>query len=550
MNYESYIRLFETAVKENWNSPAISDYRKLDLSYGQLAENIEKMRLVWEKAGVMPGDKIALNAKSSSNWASIFMGSTANGYVAVQLFNGFTPSDTQNLVNHSESKILYTEKRIFDNMSFEDMPMLLAAIDCNTGELLASRGDFEQIFNSADELLSQKYPQGYSASDVSFADADMESICAIMYTSGSTGNPKGVMLKIRNFSANVAAFYETVPYRRGETYLSILPFAHIFGLTVDVVVPLCTGVHVTVLGMLPAPALLKDALMDVRPHILFAVPLIFIKFIDHVIGTYINSDEGRSRLADAENNPLYCKMLSDVLLSSMGGNIELFATGGAAIPSELETLMVSYLKVPFITGYGMSECAPLISIGDKSSYKRKSCGEYIHNYLDLKVVSPDPANIAGEVLVKGDVVFAGYYKNPDATAEAFTEDGWFKTGDMGTVDADRSLFLVGRCKNMLLSTNGQNVYPEEIEVVLNPMPYVAESLIVQRDTRFVALIVVNIDAVSAANLSAEALESVMNQNIAKVNSQIPQYSQISSFELLYEPFKKTPKGSIRRFFYK
>ena len=551
MYNENFIKLFENSIKENWSSPALSDYRRSTLTYGQLAESMETWRLVWEKAGILPGDKIAINAKSSATWATVFMAAVSNGFVAVQLFNGFTPSDTQNLVNHSESKILFTEKRIFDGMDFEAMPALVGVIDCNTGELLASRCGFDVILASGKSMLAAKYPGGMKPSDVSLVHDDIDAVCAIMYTSGSTGNPKGVMLKVRNFSANVFVVpHRGFPYRKGETYLSLLPYAHIFGLTFDVLLPLCTGMHTTVLGIPPIPANLREALMDVRPRMLFAVPLIYIKFIEHIIGPYLHSEEGKAMLADYESHPQYCKMLSDILLSSMGGNMEVFATGGAATPFELESLLIDKLKVPFITGYGMSECAPLIAIGILGNYAKRSCGKYLDECLELKIDSADQEGIAGEVLVKGDCVFAGYFKNDEATAASYTEDGWFRTGDMGTVGGDRDLFLVGRCKNMLLSSNGQNIYPEEIEVVLNELPYVSESLIVQRDSKLVALVVVNLDAASNAQLSAESLESVMKQNIVKLNSKIPAYSSVSGYELLYEPFKKTPKGSIRRFLYK
>jgi len=547
---DNFIGLFNNTVRECWDKPALSDYKKTTITYGELAARITELKLLWEKAGITGEAKIAINAKSSLNVATTFMAAVSQGKVAVQLFNGFTPADTLQLVNHSDSRILYTEKRQFSGMDFEKMPALVGAIDMNTGELLAERNGFGELYANSHALLEEAYPNGMKPEDFVCDLREPDSVVTIMYTSGSTGNPKGVMLTVCNFSANVYVIPHTIPYHRGDTYLSLLPYAHIFGLTCDVIIPLCVGQHMTVLGLPPIPANVKEALMDVRPHVFMGVPLIFIKFIEHILGTYMHNPGVASKLDDPVEGEIYCKMLRDVLYSAMGGNIELFATGGAPIPPEVDNLLVRQLKLPFITGYGMTELAPIISFGHPGKYIPKSCGEYCHEVIDVKIDSVDPQNIAGEVLIKGDCVFAGYYKNEKGTAETFTADGWFRTGDMGTVDENRNLFLVGRCKNMLLSSNGQNIYPEEIETELNLLPYVAESIVVQREARLVALIVVNQDAVANANLSAETLDAVMKTNVSNVNKKIPGYSQIADFELRYEPFAKTPKGSIRRFLYK
>lgn len=551
MLYENFIKLFENAVKEHWNDPALSDFKKDTISYHELAEEIETLGLLWKKIGLRPGDKIAINAKSCKRSSVIYMAAQSLGYVAVELFNGFTPADTLKLVNHSDSRILYTEKRTFDEMDFAQLPALLYVADTATGALLASCSDeVASAYATMSQDFKLKYPHGMSMNDVHYDPRQMEDICAIMYTSGSTGNPKGVMLTVRNFSSNIYSITLYMPFRNGENYLGILPQAHIFGLICDLVIPMCYGMHATILGLPPIPSNVRDALMEVKPRLFFGVPLIFIKYIDFILGPYIHDPQGAEKLKNYEDHPEFCKMLHDVLLSSMGGNIELFATGGAAIPFELEELMLDKLKLPFISGYGMTETAPIIAVGGIGTYVHRSCGRYSYHCNQFRVDSPDPEHIAGEVQFKGDHVFAGYYKNPEETAAVFTEDGWFRTGDMGTVDADKNVFLAGRCKNMLLSTNGQNIYPEEIEVLLNALPYVSESLIVQRKTRLTALIVVNVDAVSKANLSAEALDEVMKQNMARLNSMVPAYSAVKDFELRNEPFAKTPKGSIRRFMYR
>ena len=545
---ENFTKLFEHAARENWDAPALSNFRKDTITYRQLAERIETLDLIWKKAGLQRGDKIAINTRPCALGASIYYAAVSKGYVAVEIYNAFTPADTQKLVNHSDSKILYTEKHTFEQMDYAQMPAVLCAIDCATGEVLASREGVGELYARGAEILAERYPAGMKPEDFRVADVDLDDVCAILYTSGSTGNPKGVMLTYRNDTANVQAITPGFPFHRGENYLSLLPHAHSFGLMCDVVIPLTLGMHVTVLGLPPIPSNVKDALMEVRPRIFYGVPLIFVKLIEYILGPEIHSAEGQEKFKEYEKYPEYCKMLYDKLMRETGGKIEVFATGGSAIPSEVESLLVYKLKVPFITGYGLTELAPIVSYGKVGKYIPKSCGEYLPEVMEIRIDSPDPEHIAGELYIKGDVVFKGYYKNPESTAEVL-RDGWFRTGDIGTVDKDNNVFLLGRSKNMILTENGQNVYPEEIEVILNELPYVAESIVLQRDHRIVALIVPNMAQLDNAGLGADGLDAIMRQNIAFLNSKLPAYSAVNDFELRFEPFSKTPKGSIRRFMY-
>lgn len=546
MNY--FVKTFEKSVKECWDCPALDDYKVSSITYGELAAEIETMHLVWRTAGLVAGDKISLNAGSCSNWAKVFMAVTSGGYVAVQIFNGFTATDTQKMVEHSDSKILYTEKGTFAKMDFEAMPALLAIIDMKSGELLASRGGFDAVYARKQEIFNEVHPAGFSAENIRYADRAMDDLCCINYTSGSTGTPKGVMLTVRNISSNVDLIPRYFPYRRGETYLSILPFAHIFGMLYDMAAPLCLGMHLTILGLPPIPKFFKEALCEVQPTVIMMVPLVLNKMCEYTIGEFVHSKTGAAKLAAYTENRDFCKALRCIFMAATGGKCELIVTGGAALPAELEDLLAIKLQVPLVTGYGMTECGPTISLGQLGKYKAKSTGEVV-DCMEVKINSANPESVAGEVLVKGDNVFAGYYKNPEADRQVFTDDGWFRTGDLGMKDKDDTLFLVGRCKSMLLSTNGHNVFPEEIEVLLNPMPYVAESLIVQRDNRFVAIIVPNSDALANDNVNRDGLEEIMSHNIEKLNSEIPAYEFISEYELHFEPFSKTPKGSIKRFLY-
>lgn len=546
---DNFVRKLENCVKTFWDSPALEDYRGETQTYGQFASELEKNVLLWRAAGLKKGDKVALNARSSASWARVFFSTQVGEFVSVQIFNGFMPADTAGLVNHAEVRILYTEQATFCQMDFESMPLLIAAIDANTGSLLASRGDFAELYSRREAIFAQAHPNGLSADEISYPEVPFDAIAAIMYTSGSTGNPKGVMLTNLNFSANIYMIVNHFPYRSGECYVSVLPYCHIFGMVYDMMEPLCSGMHLVVLGLPPVPGNLLPALKKFRPRIFFSVPLILTKMMEHTLGKEISSEEGAAKLAAYKDNPDYCRSLADRFLEAMGGGVEVFVTGGAAIPETLEQLFVEKLHLPFITGYGMTEAAPTISIGEVGDYRLRECGKWLHEILDLKIDSPDPANVPGEILIKGPVLFAGYYKNDEATRAVMTSDGWFRTGDVATVDSRRSLFIVGRCKNMILNSSGQNIFPEEISVVLDSLPYVAESLVIEKDGKPFAIIVPDGETAASTGLTQEDLNRIMVRNIQILNEKIPAYSSVAGFRLQKEPFCKTPKGSIRRYLY-
>ncbi len=518
------------------------------MSYGEVASEIFTLHTLFDEVGLKKGDKIAINAAGSANWGKIFMATVTGGYMATVLFNGFLPTDTQRMVDHSDSRLLYTEKSSFNKMDFEAMPKLLAAIDIKTGLVLASRGEFGYLYEHRRRIFAQKYPMGISPEDVIFPKTDLNQLCCIFYTSGSTGTPKGVMLSISSLSNNVEIFISTQPYHQGDRYLSILPLSHIFGLVADLLSCLCMGMHITILGMPPISKVLKEALCIVKPRVIMMVPLVLTKIVEYAIGEFIHSKTGEERLAAYKEHPDFCTALNIILTSALGGRVELIMTGGAAIPAEVERLLVNKLHIPLVTGYGMTECGPLISIGRLGDYKLKSAG-FIVEGMEAKINSTDPRNIAGELLVRGTNLCKGYYKNGEANTVCFTLDGWFHTGDLGILDNQNHLFLVGRCKSMLLSTNGQNIFPEEIELILNTLPYVGESLIVQRDNHLAAIIVPDIAALERDNIDNQSLMAVMNENIRRLNDSIPAYESIAAYELRFAPFDKTPKGSIKRFLY-
>lgn len=546
---ESFINKFHDAVLRHWDETAVADFEKDTYTYSEFASNVAKTKLLWEKAGIASGAHIVINARSSANWLRYFFAAVTGDKVAVILFNGFTAKDVSGLVNHSEGKLLYTEAATFSKMELSDTPGLRGVIDCNTGKLLFGDDAFRKAFEEADAEFASRYPNGYGKDEFKVADRPMDDLCAIMYTSGSTGNPKGVEITVRNISSNIDMIPFHFPYRDGDGYMSVLPFAHIFGLVYDGIAPLCLGMHLCVLNMIPSPSNLRRALPKVNPRLFFAVPLILTKMIDATIGDFIKNPTGQARLEDHEHNEDFCRALRIIFMSAFGSQCEMLVTGGAAIPFEFENLLINKLGVNFISGYGMTETTPSICIGHPGRYKIHSCGEPFRD-VQVKIDSEDPQHIPGEVLVKGDVVTPGYYKNPEATARLFTPDGWLHTGDIATMDADRSVFIVGRNKNMLLSSNGQNIYPEEIEVILNQLPLVAESIIVERDSKLVALIVPKQDEIADQNLDSSAVDAVLKQDVKKLNSQLPAYSAVSAFEARWEPFAKTPKGTIKRFMYK
>ena len=546
---EYFIRTFENTLRNCWDKPALDEYKTSSISYGQLAADIETIHLYFKAAGLEYGDKIAINARSSANWIKTFMAAISGGYVAVELFNGYTPKDTQALVHHSDSRILFTEKNIFNGMDIETMPNIMGVIDLHSGELLASRGDFAKIYADRDQLFAAAHPNGFTSDDVHYDERPMDELCAIMYTSGSTGFPKGVMLTVRNFSANIDMIPTHCPYHEGDNYVSVLPYAHIFGLTFDGIAPLCFGMHLVVLFVPPVPSNLKPALREFKPRVFFAVPLILRKMIEDTIGEFINSKSGKAKLDNYQQNPDFCDALRTIFMEGMGGNIEEFVTGGAAIPDRIEQLLAIRLKTPFVTGYGMTECAPLISVGHLGSYKLKSVGEYVQEHVSVRFDSKDPEHVAGELLVKGDVVFAGYYKNEEATKAVIDEDGWFHTGDLATMSEDGHFFIRGRIKNMLLGSNGQNVYPEEIEDKLNSMALVSESLIVQSEDKLVGLVYPDHDEASAMGFSDEDIINIMEQNRLELNAVLPPFSRLAEIRTHNQEFEKTAKKSIKRYLY-
>ena len=526
-----------------WEKQALSDYKGKDFTFADIATQIVRLHEVFEAVGVKPGDKIALSAKNSAHWAIAFFASVTYRAVAVPLLHEFLPEQTANLVDHSESVVLFTESKNWEAMPKEAMPQLKAAIDLeNFKALYAKDIDLDAVIAKAYENTPATIAFEKRQEALSFKTGDMEDLTIINYTSGTTSSPKGVMLTARNISSNVEFALSHIPVKDGDNIISMLPLAHMYGMAFEFIYPICGGGHTYFLGKTPTPTVLMQALADVKPYLLITVPLVMEKIFKGKVMPTLQKPAMRVLTAiPGVKNIIYGKV-REKLLTTFGGNLRSIVLGGAALNPAVEKVMKA-VKLPYTVGYGMTECAPLIGYSPWDSFRKGSCGRIVTD-MEVRIDSKNPQQVVGEIQVKGANVMKGYYKNPEATAATFTEDGYLKTGDLGIVDKGGNIFIKGRSKCMILTANGQNVYPEEVECVLNAMPYVAESLVVDRKGKLVALV-----ATTEDKLSKEELAEAMEQNRIALNAQMPAYSKVAQIEILEEGFQHTPKHSIKRFLY-
>ena len=537
--------------KREWGSLAFADYgTEVAYTHKEAFEHVKRLQLVYDLLGIKPGDKIALCDKNSSNWAVTFLSIFTNDIVAVPLLADFHIDQIEHLTQHSEAKLLFTNQKVYDSASVIDKDLL---IDIATFRPFAEKEgkttELTKAFKEADEQFAKKDPQGVKADDVQFAEVNMEDLALISYTSGSTGNPKGVMLPYRTFWSNVVFCHENIPQPSHEdNYMSILPMAHMYGFAIEFLYPMTTGRPIYLLTRIPSPQVLLKAFADVRPFLVITVPLIVEKIIQNKVFPALKTPKMKLLLAIPGVRQMVYKKIRSQLVNVFGGRFKEVIFGGAAVNREVDKFLHK-IDFPCTTGYGMTECAPLISYVDCKWSKIGSCGRIV-NRMEMKVDSEDPANKPGELLVRGTNMMTGYYKNPEATAEAITEDGWLHTGDLVTVDADGDIFIRGRKKNMLLGANGQNVYPEEVEDVILSNSLADECVLVQRNQKFVALVYVNETTLEKVKLQREQLAYVFESSRASVNELLPKFVQISAFEVREEEFQNTPKKNIKRFLYK
>ena len=546
-NYPHYLERLQAATRKFWDKPALNNIGGETFNYAQMATQIEKFHLVFEKLGFKKGDKIAICAQNGARWGMAYLAVNTYETVIVPILADFTPDSVNHLVNHSESLALFTNAAKWKKLDLAKMPLLKLVIDVDTWKTLWTADEsIQAIYDQMDELFAAKYPGGYGPDDVVFPTDNWDDLSTINYTSGSTGDPKGVMLTYRNFSANVDYSQRNVP--AGDKMVSMLPMAHMYGLVIEFIYPLCNGTSIYWLGKTPTPAALMKAFADVKPYLLITVPLVMEKIYKSKVKPTLDKPFIKFLLKVPGINNLIYKKVKNGLVEAFGGNVQEFIMGGAALNPEVERLF-KRIKFPYLVGYGMTEACPLLAYEHWTKYVAGSCGKCV-DVAEVRIDSEDPQHVVGEIQARGENIMIGYYKNPEATANAFTEDGWLKTGDLGIIDAEGNIFIRGRSKNMILGPSGQNIYPEEIEAVVNNQDYVIESVVVDRGGKLVALVFLDEQAIAKALLDVEARSNIPENIRIGANRQLPSYSQISKVELQAQPFEKTPKMSIKRFLYK
>ena len=516
-------------------------------TYAQMATDIARFHIVFEKAGFKKGDKISLCANNGAKWGFAYLAVNTFETVIVPILADFTPESVMGLVNHSESIALFTNAARWAKMDSEKMPALKVVFDVDTWKVLFCRdARIQETVDNLDTLFKEKYPKGFGPEDVVFPTDNWDDLSTINYTSGSTGDPKGVMLTYRNFSANVDFSQRHVP--AGDKMVSMLPMAHMYGLVIEFLYPLCNGTSIYWMGKVPTPASLLKAFADVKPYLLITVPLVMEKIYKSKVKPTLEKPFIKFLTKIPGINSLIYKKVKDGLVQAFGGNVQEFIMGGAALNPEVERLFKK-IKFPYLVGYGMTEACPLLAYEHWTKYVPGSCGKAV-DVAEVRIDSDDPHHTVGEIQARGENITIGYYKNEEATANAFTEDGWLRTGDLGIMDADGNIFIRGRSKNMILGPSGQNIYPEELEAVVNNQPYVMESVVVERGGKLVALVFLDEQAVATALLDPEAKAEIPDNIRMGANRQLPNYSQLAKVEIMDKPFEKTPKMSIRRFLYK
>lgn len=545
---QNFIKIYEESFKKNWDLPALTDYKGGNsYTYGQLAHEIAKLHLLFSELQIEKGDKISLVGKNHSSWSIVFMATITYGAVIVPILHEFNPESIEHIIDHSDSKLVFVSEVIWKSINKDNLKMPVFELSSLYSLLKSNDESTSEKAAKLEELFYRTYAGGFSRDDIRYADVSNEEVACLNYTSGTTGFSKGVMITANNFAGNVTYAGKLNLLFAGDRNLAFLPMAHVYGCAFDFLYALSAGVHTTLLGISPTPQNLIVALNEVKPHLIITVPLVFEKIYKKRILPVIEKPAVKMLLKVSGINKLILNKIKSSLTKTLGGNFREVIIGGAALNAEVEAFFYK-IKFPFTVGYGMTECAPLISYDHHYDFVPTSCGSVLDKIMEARIDSPDPENIPGEIQVRGENVMKGYYKNPEATAAAFTADGWLKTGDQGIMKG-RRLFIKGRIKSMLLSANGQNIYPEEIESQLNNLPYIAESLVIMRDTKLIAMVWPDIPAMKEDNIPEEKLKEIMDENKGILNQSVAQYERIAAIEIMEKEFEKTPKKTIKRFLY-
>ena len=558
MLQENLLKIYETSFRENREMSALTDYFKGEtFSYYEMAKEIAKIHLLFKKAGIKQGDKIALIGRNTPRWCITYMGTITYGAVIVPILQDFTPADIIHIINHSESRLLFLGDNFWDVIEEDQIKQI---------EAVFSLTDFHAIYERDGKSLTKfqrdivknyrtKYPRGFSVNDIKYPEIPNDQVVLLNYTSGTTGYSKGVMLSVNNLTGNVLFAKGAINTQTGTNYfqrggrtLSFLPLAHAYGCAFDFLAPLAVGGHITLLGKIPTPKILIEAMQVVRPTIICCVPLILEKVYRKQVLPLLE----KGPMSIAMKIPLLNTALRSVIrkkmMESFGGEVNIFIVGGAPMNMETEAFLMS-IKFPITIGYGMTECAPLISFTPDNEFKAGSCGRFLSEFLQVKIDSPDPEHVAGEILVHGEHVMMGYYKNEEETRKVLDEKGWLHTGDIATMDPDGTLYIRGRSKTMILTGSGQNIYPEEIEDKLNNMYMVQESLVLEHNGRLTALVVPDFEQAELEGIDKEELPRIMENNLKELNKLLASYEQVASITVYPTEFEKTPKRSIKRYLY-
>lgn len=540
---------FQESSERFWEMPAVSDYGGNTYTFRDITERMARLHMVLSCLGIGREAKVAICAKNSSAWAMAFLATVSYGAVAVPLLADFHPDNVNRLVAHSQSKVLFTDPERWAKYDIRRMGAVRCVLStADFTPLYVADEEAAEAFRNAGRLFGERFPDGVAPGALEMDASDLDKLTLINYTSGTTSDPKGVMLTARSLTSNVEFGMWGIPTTAGNNVVSMLPMAHMYGLAFEFLYPLCSGCHIYFLGATPAPKVLLKAFSQVKPYMIITVPLVIEKIFKNSVLPLMSKLPVRIMMRIPGLRSLICTQVRNRILAAFGGKVQHMIIGGAAINPDIERLMKK-LRLPYTVGYGMTECGPIVGYEDWRKFRMQSCGKIVHR-MEIRVDSEDPRNVPGELQVRGDNVMTGYYRNEEATKAAFTADGWMRTGDLGVVDADGNIFIRGRSKNMILGASGQNIYPEEIEALLNNQPYVVESVVLERDKKIVALVFPDMDRISQEQLDELGINKMLEQTRIKLNLLLPAYSRVSKIELQKDGFEKTPKMSIKRFLYK
>ena len=549
--YQDFVGIIAESIKQNWDLDALTDYQGATLQYKDVARKIEKLHILFENAGVKPGDKIALCGRNSACWATAFLGVLTYGAVAVPILHEFKAAQVHNIVNHSEAKLLFVGDMVWPELNADAMPALEGIINIPDYSLLVSRTVLlTEARERLNELFGKKYPKFFRKEHVNYTvAAGADDLALINYTSGTTSNSKGVLIPYRALWSNLEFAFEVLGTRvhRGDNVISMLPLAHMYGMSFEFIFEFMHGCHVFYLTRIPSPKIVLKAFGEIKPTIIISVPLIIEKIIKKNVLPKLQTPSMKVLLKLPIISTKIRERIRESLVQAFGGNFYEIIVGGAAFNSEVENLLHK-IGFNYTVGYGATECAPIISYEDWHNFAPGSCGKAAPR-MEVRINSADPANVPGEILARGTNTMLGYFKNPEATAQTLDKDGWYHTGDLGVMDAEGNIYIRGRIKNMLLGASGQNIYPEEIEDKLNTLPYVSECIVIQKNEKLYALIYPDYEEAEKNGLDENGLNEAMEQNRKELNTMVAAYEQISGFKLYKEEFEKTPKRSIKRFLY-